>query len=346
MNKHYLLTVSQVQAATDQAVHIRFGQPAGERIHYKPGQFITLAVPIGGNYHYRCYSLCSAPKLDDELGIVVKRVKGGLVSNYLNDSVRAGMQMEVIEPAGRFIVDNSVKFQRHFVLIGGGSGITPLISILRSILFNEPRSSLSLIYANHDEHSIIFREELAALQQMFAQRFKLTHVLSAPVGTAAFPYVKGRLNAGRLRSLLQAEASGREALYYLCGPEGLLELSLGVLADMQLPAERIHIERFTAPPPAEYKGDGKLRQMRLQHKGQSYLVQVPSGTSLLDAALAQGIPLPYSCKSGICATCMARLTKGEVQLQRDEALLDFERRQGRILLCQAHPLSPLVEVET
>lgn len=348
MNKHFLLTVSRITRETPEAICIEFAQPKIDRIQYKPGQYLTLVVPIDGEPYYRSYSMCSTPKIDDYIAVTVKRVEGGKVSNYLNDHLKEGVQLEVIEPSGKFYVENSVKFQRHIVLIGGGSGITPLFSIARAVLFNEPKSKVSLIYANRNEESIIFLQRLAELKKKFPNRFHVTHILSQPELDTTINHLRGRLDQSKLRNISQNFPSQIETHFYLCGPGKLMEMAHSTLIAQGIQENHIFSEKFVVDPAeatAIYEGDGKIREVSLHFSGEIYQLSVPSGTTVLEAGLSQNIPLPYSCRNGICSTCMAQLVKGEVDMPVREALLDFEIAAGKILLCQAHPKSDDISIE-
>lgn len=340
MPKLHLLTLEALTQESPDAITLHFAQPAFGRIHYKPGQYLTLKVPIAGLDHYRSYSLCSAPRLDEQLSVTVKRVPGGLVSNYLHEHVQVGQQIEAMEPRGRFLVENATKNQRHLVLFGGGSGITPLMSILRSTLITEPLSRVSLWYASTDQEACIFYEKLAQLQENFAERFWLQHHFSAR---------QGRFKPEDMKALWQAlPATDLDTEYYLCGPTGLMAIWQAGLEATGIDAARIHRERFVADraeQAARASIDGPSRTVRVRLGEEIFRIQVPPGNTVMSAALSQGIRLPFSCLQGICATCMGHLNSGKVEMEREEALLDFEREKGMVLVCQAHPLSDDVQIE-
>ena len=339
------LTVSRLVQETPDAVSIHFPQPKVHKIWYKAGQFLTIAVVIEGKRHYRSYSICTAPRLDDTLAITVKRVEGGLVSNFLNDHVQVGDEFDALKPAGKFLIENSVKFERHVWLFGAGSGITPLFSILRSVLFNEPKSIVSLLFANRSQSDIIFHDQLGDLLRKFPQRLQVKYFLSQ--GKAEGLYQSGRVTADRVGEMLKELLAPqvRENVYYMCGPEGFMTQVKKGLLGAHIPEESVHIERFTAEAlPLSIALDAPARPLKIFVNGEELSFTVPPGTHILQSALQQGYDLPYSCQQGICTTCVGRVVNGNVTMDRNEGLTVDEVEKGFVLLCQAHPLTDGVEV--
>lgn len=334
MSAFHLLRVSSVDVGTRNTAIIHFHQPPFGRIHYLPGQYVTLRIELAGKQYFRSYSLCSAPRLDTRLSIGVKRVPGGKISNWLVDHVKVGMEMEVMEPRGRFYLDNSVKESRHIVLLGGGSGLTPLYAILRSTLYNEPNSKVTLLAANREEVDIMFREELIKLAARFPDRLRVHHWLST---------LSGRITSDDLHLILsQLDPSLSEVQYFICGPHSLMDLYRGVLNHRNVRLSSIHEEKYVACAEEVLRRslvNGKTRQVRVAWLSEVYEVAVPPGSTVLDAAMDRGIDLPHSCKQGTCASCLANLQQGSVVMAREDALLDFERAKGKILTCQAQPAS-------
>jgi len=347
--KTFILPLEAVIRETPDAVTLRWSQPLVDRFNYLPGQYLTLKVDIEGETYYRSYSMSSTPGLDRYLAVTVKRVPGGTVSNYINDHFEAGRLVEFLKPAGHFTVDTSVQNQRHLVLIAGGSGITPLMSILRAVLFSEPRSRVSLLYANRSEEQVIFKQRLDELEERFGNRFHLRHLLSRPEPGTQLRHHVGRLEAEDLPAWLEhfPRDPAWPEHYYLCGPDGLMQVAQGALANMGVAADHIWRERFVATEEitqAQHLIQGPTRPVELVMGGDTYTVQVPPGLSILQAALAQGVKLPYSCRRGICSTCMSRLEQGQVEMDNPESLLDFEVQKGWVLTCQAHPTTDDVRV--
>jgi ring-1,2-phenylacetyl-CoA epoxidase subunit PaaE len=349
MLRTYILPLSDVIHETSEAVTLRMAQPLVDRVNYLPGQYLTLKVNIDGESHYRSYSLSSTPQLDRYLAVTVKRLPGGLVSNHINDHFAPGQLVEFLRPAGHFVLEAATQQRRHLVLIGAGSGITPLMGILRAVLYQEPYSRVSLLYANRSVATVIFRERLETLAETFPQRFALRHILSQPAADTPLPHHAGHLTAAQLPALL-AQVAPESALpreYYLCGPQGLLDAAQAGLHALGVPDADIHQERFvaneeiTAPQAAL---SGPTRWVTLRMGDALHQVKVPPGTTVLQAALAQGVRLPYSCRRGICSTCMSTLEQGKVEMDHPESLLDFEVQKGRVLTCQAHPMTDDVRI--
>ncbi|GAB4416479.1 MAG: phenylacetate-CoA oxygenase/reductase subunit PaaK [Bacteroidia bacterium] len=346
MLKTHILPLDRVVRETPDAVSLRFRQPAIDRIVYLPGQYITLKVELNGQTCYRSYSMSSAPQIDPYLEITVQRA--GRVSGHIVDRFAAGQLVEFLRPAGRFFIEPATKTRRHVVLFGAGSGITPLLSILRSILYHEPQSRVSLVYANRSH--IIFRGRLAELAARFGDRVTVQHYLTRPLPGEDLPYRHGRLQAAHIPALLADLPSDADQprSYYLCGPAGFMdEVQTGLLT-AGVEAAQIWQERFEAgeaQQTAQAADSGPSYTVELVIGGQRHRVRVPYGATVLSAGLAQGLDLPYSCKRGVCSTCMGQLLGGTVAMDNPESLLDFERARGRVLVCQAHPLDADVRIE-
>ena len=345
----YLLTLESISIETSDAISLHFPQPKFGRVHYKPGQYLTFKVYIGETSYFRSYSLSSAPRLDDRLSVTIKRVPGGVVSNYLIDHLKPCMQLEVLQPRGRFFIENAVKNQRHLILFGGGSGITPLMSMIRSTLFIEPESYVSLFYTNRDKESIIFHQGLQELSKIFPNRFSVFYFLSRVNSKLDPPYYSGRIQADMLRQLMELiDENGLERSYFLCGPEGMMDEIEHGLKKAGISENQIFRELFIADAPMQLDQkafDGPTLPVRVGIGDEIYEFKVPAGASILSSALSQGIPLPYSCLRGICATCMGNLKKGKIDMVKQNNLLDFEIENGKVLLCQAYPLDGDVEIE-
>lgn len=312
----------------------------GERFDYRPGQFLTVRVPSersGGAA--RCYSLCSSPVRDDALKVTVKRTRDGFASNWLCDNVVVGCELEVLPPAGTFVPRD---LDGDFLLLAGGSGITPVLSILKSAL-HAGHGRVALVYANRDEASVIFRDELVALAAEFGDRLVVVHWLES---------VQGRPTEASLRGLLAAY-DDREA--FVCGPGPFMDLATETLAGLGVPRERVHQEVFTSlagdpfatvelPTDAAGGSGGEVAEVVVELDGDVTSHAWPAGAKLLDVLLAAGRPAPFSCREGACSACACVLQEGTVELERNEVLDAADLAEGLILSCQARPTSAVVKV--
>ncbi len=350
MPKHYLLEVANVHRDTADAISIYFHQPKLERIQYKPGQYLTLKVEIDQRFYYRSYSMFTTQRLDEQLAIMVKRVPKGVVSSYLHEHVKVGMRLEVIEPAGSFFLVNTVKDIRTIVLIGAGSGITPLMAMLRSTLFDAPRSKVLFIYANRNEASIIFRSELEKLSDIFSHRFKLLHILSQAEPGLSLDHKKGRITSDNIMSYLAELGFDKTNPHkiFLCAPEELMDFAQKALIQAEIKEQHIFREAYHSPAKHILEGieqEGiQTRKVSINTKVGMKEVTVPAGMSILDAGLEAGVDIPHSCRTGECLTCMAVLEKGKVRMRDKNALTEQDYDRGYRLLCQSFPLDGEVEL--
>ena len=363
MSSYLTLTVVALTQETPDTVTIHLERPDRQTVPSKPGQFLTLLVPCGpvaSKPERRAYSLSSTPAEAPRLSVTVKRVLGGLVSNYLLDNVRVGQQYEVMPPLGNFVVQPSPKAARSLVLIGAGSGVTPLMSMLKAVLAEEPQSHVLLIYGNRNEESVIFKKQLAALETSSNGRLQVEHVYSQPLGPPAPHQHTGRLNRTTILRVLEQrhQFPAPQAEYYICGPEGLMAEAQAALELLAVPASRIRRESFVAAADAAETGDahgdalaggndGAIinRTVTIQYEGSEYVLEVPANQTILDAALDQDIDLPYSCQAGLCTACRGKCLSGKVHLDEREGLSDAELAKGYILTCVAHPLTADVVIE-
>jgi ring-1,2-phenylacetyl-CoA epoxidase subunit PaaE len=346
MSEYYNLKVKDVLRETDDAVTIQLKQPLFRKIKYEPGQFLTVVLNIDGKQVRRAYSMSSAPTLDSHLAFTVKRVAGGLASNYLNDRIAKGDSIEIMKPMGKFCLSPDKSKQRHIVLVGGGSGITPLMSILKSTLFFEPGSVVSLVYANSNEDCIIFKQQLDDLQARFGERLKVVHVLSKP--KRMHPGYSGRLDDAMLVNIvnLLPKFDANSTEYFVCGPEGLMAAAKDALKRLKVPNARVHTESFTASAEdTTLLGTVEAKQVTVRLRGQDHQVFVPADKSILDAGLDAGLDMPFSCQSGLCTACMGKCLQGEVKMTAGDGLSEDEIKQGFRLLCVGHPMTDDVVVE-
>ncbi|RQR38057.1 3-ketosteroid-9-alpha-hydroxylase [Burkholderia sp. Bp9143] len=340
-SRFHRLTVADVIAESDDACSFVFDVPAALRdaFAYRPGQFLTLNVPCADATVARCYSLSSAPGIDAAPKITVKRVRDGRASNWLCDRIRAGDALDVLPPAGVFTPRT---LDGDLLLFAGGSGITPVLSILKSALVHG-RGMLTLIYANRDERSVIFREELQQLAHRHPGRLRVIHWLDS---------VQGVPQQRHLEEL--ARPFSRQETF-ICGPAMFMENALAAMLGLGLPRARVHVERFASLPDAPARadpeasaattaasGDGAAIETVLD--GEAFAFDSAPGETLLDAMLRAGLPAPNSCRMGQCGACMCRIERGEVALDGNHVLDDDEIAAGWTLACCARPASDALRV--
>jgi ring-1,2-phenylacetyl-CoA epoxidase subunit PaaE len=347
--KYYDLVVKQVIPETRDAITIVFSQPPAGRITYKSGQFLTLLAKVDGREVRRAYSLCSAPGIDDDLAVAVKRVEKGLMSNWLADTLKAGDTLRVMEPMGQFTTEYDAERKRHIVMFAGGSGITPLLSIIKSLLTHEPDSIVSLIYGNRNIDSIIFKDELDRWQTRFEGRLHVIHILDdAPMNWQG---LSGLLNRDMLVKLFERipDWGIDKTTYLMCGPEGMMRNVETLLTEHRIPANKIFKESFVSPTIDKDKKEpaaaNTAHVVTIRYEGQEHKVNVPAGKHILESALDQGVDLPYSCQSGLCTACRGKALSGTVKLDEEEGLSQAERSAGYVLTCVGRPMSDDVVIE-
>ena len=356
----YNLNVREVIKETPDAVSIKFEVPADlkSNFEYTQGQYLTLKFNLGGQEVRRAYSMCSSP-LEEHLMVTVKRVKKGLVSNHIHDKVKVGDQIEVMSPDGRFFTELDADQKKCYYIFGAGSGITPLFSILKTILEKEPMSNIHLIYGNRNEDSIIFKDQLDQIEQRYAGQIKVTHILSQPKrekakglsglfskGKISWEGTVGRIDQAFVKKYLEEnQAGGKTAEYFICGPGGMIKEVEKALESLSIDGKNIHVEHFTTA------GDSAVDTSSLEGgsvkvvlHGEEIEITVPAGKTILDVLLDLKHDPPYSCTSGACSTCMAKVLSGSVKMDACYALDDDEVAEGFILTCQSHPTSDQVSI--
>ncbi len=351
---HYFdLKVKNIIHETKDAISIVFAQPTDKKIAYKSGQFLTLIVSVQGKEVRRAYSLCSSPYIDDDLVVTIKRVDNGLMSNWLPDHLKIGDTVKVMEPMGQFTTEYKKDQKRHLIMFAGGSGITPMMSLIKSTLDQEPDSICSLIYCNRDIDSIIFKHAFDTLQTVDEGRFHVIHILdNAPMNWQGY---SGLLNHDMLTKLFERipDWGIDKTTYLMCGPEGMMKNVDTLLEARSIPKEKIFKESFVQgtinkdakKEPEASSSECKAREVTIRYDGQEYKVVVQPNRAILETALDQGIDLPYSCQSGLCTACRGKCISGKVKLDEEEGLSQSERAEGYVLTCVGHPLTDDVVIE-
>src|ERR1700761_7368600 len=350
--RFHRLVVNDLRRETEDAISLTFAIPpqlAGD-YGFAPGQYLTLRTTMDGEEIRRSYSICSGPD-DGELRIAVKKVDGGAFSSWAADELKAGDELDVMTPTGRFGIAHAPDQARVYVGFAAGSGITPILSIVKCVLAREPHSRFFLFYGNRSPAGMLFREALEELKDRFMQRLSIFHVISGE--EQDIPILHGRLDGEKVRVLLRSLVPASQVDHvFICGPIGMSEQIETTCHALGLEAERIHVERFvsefggkprakaavpaSAPPKAiaALIIDGKRRE-----------VPVAEGEAILDAALRAGIDLPFACKGGMCSTCRAKLVEGEAPMDVNYSLEPWELKAGFVLTCQAKPVSEKVVVD-
>ena len=349
----YPLRVAEIVPETDEANSIRFEVPdeLKDAFRFRAGQHLSVRATINGEEVRRNYSLCTAPA-DNDLMVTVKRIAGGVFSNWIGDQIKAGDSLDVMTPHGSFTVEFNPASERHYAGFAGGSGITPVISLIRTALSVEPRSHFTLFYGNRDANSVIFLEALAALKDRYMDRFELYHFLSDEAGDVElFNGMLDRKTCDEAIEHLIDEPTSVDA-WFICGPGPMMDAAEEALLDKDVAKDRIHIERFTAGRPSAALA-AQMAALQEEAAGQTISVTLDgrtrkiefSAANILDSARDAGLPAPFACKAGVCATCRAKVTKGKVEMAARYGLTDEEVAAGYVLTCQSVPVGEGVAVD-
>lgn len=349
------LRINDIRKETNDCISISFDIPPTlqNAFSFEQGQNITLRKQFNGEEIRRSYSICTSP-LENELRVAVKKVEGGLFSSFANDTLQIGDEIEVLPPTGKFNTRLDPQHAKKYLAFAAGSGITPVISIIKTTLQTEPQSSFTLVYGNRSRSSIIFFEELEALKNTYLQRFNFINILSRERTDAAINY--GRINRDKLVELSRLISYQNMDEIFICGPEEMIFIVKDFFEETGIPVKKIHFELFTTPGQKTStdrlqkvaSADEKEVQSKITVKLDGRSFDFPLGfnsESILDAALQQGADLPYACKGGVCCTCKAKLLEGKVEMDVHWGLEEEEIEQGYILTCQSHPITPEVVVD-
>jgi ring-1,2-phenylacetyl-CoA epoxidase subunit PaaE len=350
----HTLKVKEVKTETPDCVSIEFEVPEnlqGE-FAFEQGQNITIKKEIDGEEIRRSYSICAAP-FENELRVAVKKVEGGKFSGFANTILKAGDELEVLPPTGKFNTKLETQNSKQYLAFAAGSGITPVISIIKSTLLTEPGSRFTLVFGNRGRHSIIFFEELEGLKNKYLNRFNFINILSREKTDA--PINSGRINKEKLTELHKLIDYKNTDEFFICGPEEMIFCVKDFLEQMDIDKKKIHFELFTTPGQKQLavgsrqlalSGNGPTSKITVKLDGRSFDFDLGfNSENILDAALKQGADLPFACKGGVCCTCKAKLLEGEVEMDVNWGLEHEEVEQGFILTCQSHPVTEKVVVD-
>ena len=353
MTQFHPLTIKEIRRETPECVSISFEIPEHlkEQYRFEPGQNITLKLNLGEEEIRRSYSICSSPK-ENELRVAVKQISGGRFSGHANKQLKVGDVINVLPPTGKFNTKLNSTNAKNYLAFAAGSGITPVISIIKTIFDTEPNSYFTLVYGNRSRSTIIFKEQLEAIKNKNMDRFILHHILSREQTDAAVHH--GRIDREKCEVLSKYLINIQDMDHiFLCGPEEMIFSTREWLLEKNIPKEKIHFELFTVP--------GEKLKIKQHHatshpdESSKIIIKIDGitltfnlpyeGTSILDGALRQGADLPFACKGGVCATCRAKLTLGEVEMDTNYALEEDELAAGFILTCQSHPRTPEAHID-
>jgi ring-1,2-phenylacetyl-CoA epoxidase subunit PaaE len=353
MSKFYSLNVAKVKHETRDAIAVTFDVPPQlkETFAYQQGQHLTLRALIGGEDVRRSYSICSAVQ-DGELRVAIKRAQGGVFSTWANETLTPGASLEVMPPMGHFNVPLDPANDKHYLAFAAGSGITPILSIVKTTLLAEPKSRFTLFYGNRASSSVIFRDELADLKDRYMERLNLAYVMSRE--QQDIELFNGRITRDKCSQFLRYWIRAEDFdVAFICGPEDMMHGVSSALQEAGMPKERIRIELFAASIP---KHEHKPRQVEAGARHRAEVTVIMDGNhasftmdkdkeSLLDAGLRAGIDMRYSCKGGVCSTCRCKVLDGEVEMDVNYALEDYEVARGFVLSCQSFPITDKVVVD-
>ena len=346
--------VKEIKKETSDCVSVVFDVPEElkEVFAFRQGQSLAMRTKINGHEVRRTYSICSSP-LDNQLRVAIKKVKGGVFSSYANDRLKKGTVIELMPPVGKFYTELNSANKKNYTAFAAGSGITPVLSIIKTTLATEPESSFTLVYGNKNRSSIIFFEELEALKNKYMYRFSLVHILSRERTETKINF--GRINTDKLNELSGLLDYANTDEFFICGPEEMIFSVKDYLEAKGIDKKKIHFELFTSPGQKKHTvtdddswlitGPVSNITVKLDGRTFDFELSLNGNATILDAALKQGADLPYACKGGMCCTCKAKLVEGEVAMDVHWGLEEEEVEKGYILACQSHPKTEKVVVD-
>jgi len=360
MRDYQPLEIAEIDRETAEAVTITLHIPEDlrEAFRFRPGQHLPVRAAIEGEEQRRTYSICCAPG-EGNLRIAIKRVAEGRFSNWANDTLAVGGTLDAMAPAGRFVLPESDGEPRRVVAFAAGAGITPILAMVKHALAAEPATDFTLVYGNRNPQSIMFREDLEDLKDRYLGRFTLLNVLSHNEESSA-PLLEGRITGDKVKAFAATLFKPYEvAHFFLCGPGSMIKEARNALLELGVPRDKVHHEFFApgggayreraAPqPPPSTRGEAapaEGTEAIAVLDGIRHRFTVPPGGHVVDAALAAGIRVPYSCKGGMCCTCRAKLVEGQAEMTTNYSLEPWEIERGFILTCQAVPKSQRLVVD-
>jgi len=347
MSQFHSLKIKNLERITDQSVAISFDIPQAIKADFtfKAGQYITLKTTLNGNEIRRDYSLCSSPK-SGELKVAVKEVEDGTFSSYANKELKVGDVLEVATPKGRFVFEPNDSKTKHIAAFAAGSGITPVLSIIKCALEEEVKSNVVLVYGNKSTEDTMFLDELLQLQHQYHDRFAIQFVFSQ---TQEDDAIFGRIEKSTVNLVLKNKYKHLDIdAFYLCGPEGMINTVKDVLEEHEINKDTIFYELFKASKPAPLNTEGIASghtKVTVILDDETSTFEMPQKQTILEAALDKDIDAPYSCQGGICSSCIARITDGEAKMRQNNILTDGELAEGLILTCQAQPTTEKITVD-
>ena len=354
MSKVYSLKIIDLKQETKNSVSITFKVPKElySVFKYEPGQYLTLQFNLNEQQVRRSYSLGSSPIRKSTVQIGVKRVKDGLVSNHINDTLKIGDSVDVLPPDGHFLAKVKKENYKTYYLFAAGSGVTPIISILKTVLYTEERSFVYMIYGNRSQETIMFQEELKLLEEKYKERFVLVQTLSRPKSswsdlwkTSNNEYRKGRIDTVSIEWFINKYPPyAQNVEYYVCGPGTMIDNTVKALESIDVPFNRIFIESFGGAIANSEIETVENASLVAYLKGKKIESIIPKGKTILRALLDENYAPPYSCEGGVCATCKCKIKKGEVYMKKNLALTEKEVQEGYVLSCQSIPLTKEIEV--
>ena len=349
------LTIKKLVRETADATTFYFDIPAElkDTFVYTAGQYLTFEVEIDGEKVRRSYSLCTYAGVDADPAVTVKKVDMGKMSTYMNSVLKEGDVMQVMPPMGKFTLVPDASKSQHYVLFGGGSGITPVLGIAKAVLAAEPNSQVTLVYANRNPDSVIFKQVLTDMEKANNGRFKVHHNYdSAPI---TYFGLKGMLSPDKVQSIVKSKIGGSfdTYQYFICGPGPMMEVIKDGLKGLGVNPDRVHTEYFSAPTsknvadekPQQETDFAGVSEITLTVYGRTHTISCDQNTTILNAAMKQGIDPPYSCTVGVCTTCRAKVTVGKLHMLEREGLSDSEIAEGYVLTCQSVPRSSQITLK-
>jgi ferredoxin-NADP reductase/sterol desaturase/sphingolipid hydroxylase (fatty acid hydroxylase superfamily) len=336
----YLLTVSAIRQEANDAFSIEFSNVPALFRDFSAGQHLTIKVTIKGETLYRTFSISSIPNTDNLLTLTIKKIKGGKITNYLAEHLKVGDSLEVTAPSGQFYLNPEPAHQNNYVMIAGGSGITPIYSMIGTILKFEPKSKITLLYANRTSSSIIFKEKIEQWTREFSRQFKVKHFLNEEENPQNA--IKGYITRISLEEMVN-HYDKNKLDFYLCGPEIMTNKLIEDLAYLGIAKEKIHRELFLITGQTQVSTSQKA-QVSAKVFGKTYQFKTEEGKTILQSGLNQNVPLPFSCQSGLCGMCKMKCTEGKVTMKSNQALTENELKEGYILTCQSLPQSDKIKI--